>query len=199
MVEALFSDQNESGIYVSTLGAKWVKGGLKSTASICRFNHQLQFVAAKEIVGAQTSFPLLIRGPRGTNMLSYDYAQPFRGVGNAVNDNLEPTDVPCSWNRELNLSMERCSYSSTDAECKEEPLDVEPDNGTATIQPDTFNLAHLALKLEAGTDPNNKAPACPARSHTCSELFLLSSPGRFCTAFGGTWTCGVQSNESDYR
>jgi hypothetical protein len=147
------SDQKEDSLYVSTLGLQFAKGAMKGVASISRFNQQLELINAKEIIGAEASFPLLTCGPRGVNMLSYDFSKPFKGVGSAVNDNLEPIDVTCPWTRGLNLVMEHCSYSSTDVQCKEEPLDVEPGEGTATIGPGSFNLLRLALKLENGAEP----------------------------------------------
>jgi hypothetical protein len=170
-----FSDQNDSSLYVSTLGIQLAKGGFKGIASICRFDHQLQLLRAKEIIGAQSSFSVLTCGPRGVNMLSYDFSKPFKGVGSAVNDNLEPIDVTCPWTRGLNLVMEHCSYSSTDVQCKEEPLDVEPGEGTATIGPGSFNLLRLALKLENGAEPAVGAQPVqrdplPARKYSLSVI-----------------------------
>jgi len=150
---AVLSDQKANSLYVSTLGIQFAKGGFKGVASISRFDHQLELISAKEIIGAEASFPLLTCGPKGVNLLSYEFSKPFRGVGSAINDNLEPVDVSCPWTRGLSLTMERCSYSSTDVPCREEPLDVEPGNGTATIEPSSFNLLRLALSLEKGTAP----------------------------------------------
>jgi hypothetical protein len=114
-------------LYVSTLGLQFTKG----IASISRFDHKLELINAKAIIGAEASFQLLTCGP-GVNLLSYEFSKPFRGVGSAVNENLELVDGSCPWTRGLNLVMEHCSYSSTDVQCKEEPLDVEPVQGTAT-------------------------------------------------------------------
>lgn len=175
------SDQNDNSIYVSTLGLQLAKGGMKTNVSICRFDHQLRLLAAKEIIGAQSRFALLTCGPHGVNVLSYDFLHPFRGVGSAVNDNLESIDFSCPWIRQLNMVMKQSSYSSADAECKEEPFVVAIANGTATIQPDTFNLFHLALKLEKGTDlsiqpePVQPDPA-PAQKYSDDSLRPLGDP-----------------------
>jgi hypothetical protein len=143
-----YSDQKDNSIYVSTLGLQFARGGLKGVASISRFDHQLHLVAAREILGAESSFPLLTCGPNGINMLSHQFSKPFRGVGSAVNDSLEPVDGSCSWSKELDLAMEHCSYSSVDVQCKEEPLEVESADGRAFIRPDSFPLLNLTLKLE---------------------------------------------------
>jgi hypothetical protein len=146
-----YSDQNANSIYVSTLGLQYARAGLKGIASISRFDHQLRLVAAKEIVGAESSFPLLTCGSNGTNELSYDFSKPFRGVACAVNENLEPVDRECHWARNLSLTMERCSYSEEDVQCKVESLEVDTGNGTAVIGPAAFPLLNLALKIDSET------------------------------------------------
>jgi hypothetical protein len=53
---------------------------MKTNVSICRFDHQLRLLAAKEIVGAQSRFALLMRGPHAVNVLSYNFLHPFRSM-----------------------------------------------------------------------------------------------------------------------
>ena len=142
------SDQKDDALYISTLGLQYSKAGLKGVASISRFNQRLEFINAKEIIGAEASFPGLSCGAHGVNFLSYSFSKPFRGVGSAVNDNLEPVDVACPWTRGLKLAMEHCSYSSADVQCREEPLEVETGDGVTAVEPTSFNLVALALKLE---------------------------------------------------
>jgi hypothetical protein len=52
--------------------------------------------------------------------------------------------------------MEHCSYPSTDVPCREEHLEVEPGDGSTVIEPASFSLAPLTLRLEnaAETSPN---------------------------------------------
>ena len=64
------SDQKDGSLYVSTLGFEFAKGGFKGVASISRFNEQLELLNAKEIIGAEASFPLLTCRPHGVNFLS---------------------------------------------------------------------------------------------------------------------------------
>jgi hypothetical protein len=149
-------DQKGDSVYISTLGLQYSKAGLRGVASVSRFNQRLEPLSAKEIIGAESSFPLLTCGNQGVNFLSYAFSKPFRGVGSAVNDDLEPVDLACTWTKGLKLAMEHCSYSSADVQCREEPLEVESGEGATVIEPTTFSLAPVALRLEnaAETAPN---------------------------------------------
>ena len=170
----MFSALKDNCFYLSTFGMEVSKSGIRRTASICRFDHRLRFLGAKEVLGAQSSFPLLTCGPAGINMLSHEYWKPFKGVGSAVKDDLEPVDVPCPWTKDLRLIMETSSYTNRDIECKEVALDVTVGQGAATVQADSFKLLPLALKVEKGgaeppaaPDSNvavSPKPAQPARS-----------------------------------
>jgi hypothetical protein len=66
-------------IYVSTLGAQMSKSSYRNNASIARFDQQLRFITAKEIIGAEGCFPLLCRRDPGMNLLSYPFSKPPRG------------------------------------------------------------------------------------------------------------------------
>jgi hypothetical protein len=156
-----FSEINEGTFYLSTFGMQVAKMQIKRTASVCRFDDQLHFMNAKEVLGAQSAFPFLSHGSRGMNLLSFEYPKPFRGVASAVNDSLEPVDLPCPWTRDLRLVMDASSYSAADVASQEGPLGVEVGPGAAAIQSKTFKLVPLALKFEKETAPPAQVPLAP--------------------------------------
>jgi hypothetical protein len=134
-------------VYVSTLGVQMSKSSYRNTASIARFDQQLRFITAKEIIGAEGCFPLLCRRDPGMNLLSYPFSKPPRGVAAALDDNLQPIDTPCPWIKDLRLTMAQCSYTTTDAESSEENLDVTLAPGNSRIQPAELKLVPLDLHV----------------------------------------------------
>ena len=134
-------------IYVSTLGVQMLKSSYRTNASIARFDQQLRLLAAKEIIGAEASFPLLCRRDSGRNLLSYSFSNPARGVAAALDDNLQPIDTSCAWIKDLRLAMAPCSYTTTEADSTEENLDVTSAPGNSRIQPAQLKLEPLDLRV----------------------------------------------------
>jgi hypothetical protein len=102
-------------------------------------------------LGQEAQLVTTVVGQTGVVLVAWEHKAIARALLPAIANGQTlpgmPTkrDFSCSWIRQLNMVMKQCSYSSVDAEWKEEPFVVATANGTATIQPDTFNLLHLAL------------------------------------------------------
>jgi hypothetical protein len=124
------------------------RGGLKTPASICQFDHHLRLLAARKMIGAQAEYPVLTCRPNGVNILSYSFPRSRREVGSAIQYNLKPANVPCSWTKSINLVTESCSYSSRDIRSREDPLAVESEDVKLSFEPGDLQLIPLALKLE---------------------------------------------------
>jgi hypothetical protein len=54
--------------------------------------------------------------------------------------------------------MESCSYSSRAVQCREEPLEIVPGEGTAAIEPASFGLCPSRMKLHNVGEPTGAAP-----------------------------------------
>jgi hypothetical protein len=68
-------------------------------------------------------------------------------VAAALDDNLQPIDTPCSWIKDLRLTMTQFSYTTTDAESSEENLDVTLAPGNSRTQPAELKLVPLDLHV----------------------------------------------------
>jgi hypothetical protein len=103
---------------------------MRTNASIARFDQQLRLIAAKEIIGAESSFPILFNYFHKTQ----------RGEAAALDDNLQPTDTPCPWIKDLRLAMAQSSYTVTDADSSGENLEVILAPGESQIQASELKL-----------------------------------------------------------
>jgi len=131
-------------IYISTLG---IQMSMRTNASIARFDQQLRLIAAKEIIGAESSFPILFQRASNQNLLSYYFHKTQRGEAAALDDNLQPTDTPCPWIKDLRLAMAQSSYTATDADSSEENLEVILAPGGSQIQASELKLEPLNLNV----------------------------------------------------
>jgi hypothetical protein len=131
-------------IYISTLG---IQMSMRTNASIARFDQQLRLITAKEIIGAESSFPILCQRASNQNLLSYYFHKSQRGEAAALDDNLLPIDTSCPWIKDLRLAMAQSSYTATDADSSEENLEVTSAPGESQIQPSELKLEPLNLNV----------------------------------------------------
>jgi hypothetical protein len=131
-------------IYISTLG---IQMSMRTNASIARFDQQLRLITAKEIIGAESSFPILCQRASNQNLLSYYFHKRQRGEAAALDDNLQPIDTSCPWIKDLRLAMAQSSYTATDADSSEENLEVTSAPGESQIQPSELKLEPLNLNV----------------------------------------------------
>ncbi|MGA8476439.1 MAG: hypothetical protein WB696_00615 [Chthoniobacterales bacterium] len=67
-------------IYISTLGMQITRSSYQNNACIARFDQQLHFASAKQIIGAEGRFPIVFQRSPGVNLLSYYFSKTQRGV-----------------------------------------------------------------------------------------------------------------------
>jgi hypothetical protein len=134
-------------IYISTLGMQITRSSYQNNACIARFDQQLHFVSAKQIIGAEGRFPIVFQRSPGVNLLSYYFSKTQRGVAAALDDNLQPIDSPCSWIKDLHLAMAQCSYKTDDVESSEENLEVTATKGASRTQTVQLQLVTLDLHI----------------------------------------------------
>jgi hypothetical protein len=140
-------------IYISTLG---IQMSMRTTASIARFDQQLRLIAAEEIIGAESSFPILFKRSTDNNLLSYYFRKTGQGMAAALNDNLRPVGSSCSWLKDLRLGMTQCSYTASDAETADENLDVTAEPGKSRLEAAELKLEPLQFRISLET-PNKNA------------------------------------------
>ncbi len=64
-----------------------------------------------------------------------------------MDDNLQPTDTPCPWIKDLRLAMAQSSYTTTHVDSSEENLEVILAPGESQIQPSELKLEPLNLNV----------------------------------------------------